>query len=123
MMNKLIVPDVQPNPLDLESYNNRVKEICLSLEAKHPDWIRLDKDKLLEIVENSSAYENKTFIIPDHLVSSRRHMTKINRLVTYMMSTSRPHNRNFVLVGPSLDSLDWRIRYLIDQIEKYEEAV
>lgn len=116
-MNKLIIPDIQPDLLNLEPYNQRVKEITLQLEAEHPNWVRLDEELLLDVMNNTSAHAGKTFIVPEVLVSSRRHMTKINRLVTYMFCTARKLQWSFVVIVPSLKAIDLRIRNLIDEVE------
>lgn len=120
-MNKLIIPDIQPDLLNLEPYNKRVEEICFQLKAEHSDWLRLDKDLLVQIFdqEGMKKFQNKTFIIPDRLISSRRHMTKVNRLVTYMFSIARKLSWNFVIIAPSLKSIDLRIRHLIDEEEEW----
>jgi len=122
-VNKLIVPDIQPDLLGLGPYNLRVEQICLQLEAEHPDWLRLDKDLLEHILvqEEIGQYRDKTFIIPDKLVSSRKTMTKVNRLVTYMFSIARRFSWDFIVIAPSLDSLDKRVRNSIDKIEEWND--
>ena len=118
-MNRLIIPDVQPDLLDLESYDRRVEEICTQLQAENPDWIRLDKDTLLDAADNPGKYKGKTFIIPGALVSSRRHMTNVNRLVAFMFWTQRHFGLDFAVVAPSLKAVDLRIRDQIDWIENW----
>lgn len=118
-MNKLIIPDIQPDLQNLEPYNRRVEEICLQLEAKHPDWIRFDEDTLLDTVDSITRYVGKTFIVPEVLVSSRRPMTKVDRLVTFMFSIARKLSWNFVVIAPSLRSIDIRLRVQIEEIEDW----
>ena len=120
-MNKLIIPDTQPDLLNLEPYNKRVEEICLQLEAEHPDWLRLDEDLLVHVLsqEEIGQYRNRTFIIADRLTSSRRHISKISRLVLYMFSIGRKLDWSFVIIGPSLKAIDLRIRYSIDEVEEW----
>ena len=120
-MNRLIVSDVQPDLLDLGPYNLRVEQICLLLVARHPDWIYLDEDILLDLTANVSKYRGRTFLSPDRLVRSRFHMRKVNTLTIHLFRMARKLDWSFVIVGPGADKLDLRIRGYIDSVEVFEE--
>ncbi len=122
-MIKLIVPDIQPDLSDLSKYNLRVEQICLLLIARNPDWRTLDEDLLAKIL-NEAVRENyigQTFIVPDRLVSSRRHMTKTNTLFAYMIAIARRLEWSFVIIAPKYEKVDLRVRRYIDTIQHWGE--
>jgi len=122
-MNKLIIPDVEPNLLDLEPYNKCVEEIYARLKTRHPDWIELDEALSLDIMLKNTiliSLVGKTFIIPEKLVRARRYLTSLNRLISNMFSVARHYSWNFIVIGPSLESLDVRIRDYITGVEIWD---
>lgn len=120
-MNKLIIPDVQPDRLNLEPYNRRVEEIAKIVEGLSKAT-RLTEEVLCKLANDPpkkglvEKRKETTFIIPELLVSKRFHTRKTNTLTTYIFAIARKMHWNFIVIAPSLNALDARIREQFDEV-------
>ena len=117
-MYRLIIPDVQPDPKNLEPYNKRVEKICMLLESEHPGWLRLNEDMLVIVLNLPELFMGKTFIIPDRLIAARRYMTRTNFLVASMLFIRREFNWSFVIIASGTKTLDKRMRLHLEGVEE-----
>lgn len=98
----------------VELGNEPIDVICSRLQKENPDWAILDESNLKTIVESSihgkEEFNDKTFIVPGYIVDKRRHQSRENRLISYMVSQNREKNWNFIIVATGWERVDGRIR-------------